>query len=267
MTRRILPIVLAGLLGAAVLLLWWAPWSAERVRIAGEAAALPRAAAQSEFVLEAALDAARDEAARIGARAFVVHRRGHRVFEYFAGGATGATQVDGGQLAGAVLTLALHQPGDNEADATQVAALVSGRIWQPLRAADAWLVEKGASSPRSCCIHAQLDDWMRVGDLLNGQGAYLGERVLPADAVRGFLAGHQAEASRGDEPLLARNGLAFDLQPGVRIWLAPRRQLIMLVWADAAAARDTLLPNLILRGLNDASPAISGDISDLVPGH
>src|SRR5690606_26196586 len=138
MTRRAVPIIVAGLLGALVLLLWRAPWTAERVRIAGEEAALPRAAAESEFVLEAAVDAARDEAERTGVQAFIVHRRGHRIFEYFGGGRAGHSEVDGGQLASALLMLGLHQPGDGEADAAQAAALISGRIWLPLRAADAW---------------------------------------------------------------------------------------------------------------------------------
>jgi hypothetical protein len=72
---------------------------------------------------------------------------------------------------------------------------------------------------------------------------------------------------QGEEPLLARDGLWFDLQPGVRLWLAPRRALAVLVWADAGEARDTLIPNIVLRGLNDQAPAIGGDVSDLVPGH
>ena len=51
-----------------------------------------------------------------------------------------------------------------------------------------------------------------------------------------------------------------------RLWLAPRRNIAILVWADDDTAHDTLLPNIILRGLNDVSPAIGG-IEDLVPGH
>lgn len=267
MTRRVMWILVAGLLAVVVLLLWWAPWTQVRVRIAGEEAALARATAESEFVLPAALDAARDQAESMGLRAFIVHRRGHRVFEYFGHGAAGYSEVDGGELASALLKLALHQPGDEAADAAQAAALISGRIWLPLRAADAWLLDEASAAPRSCCIRARLDDWLRMVDLVNGQGVYLGERVVPADAVRALLAGLPPGRMGGDEPLLARDGITFDLQPGLRIWLAPRRQLTMLVWADDAIAQDTLLPNLILRGLDDASPAISGDISDLVPGH
>lgn len=256
----------AGVLLAVLLvaLLWLAPWSAPRQRIAGEGVPLPRAEAGAEFIDAAAIEAAHKQAEQAGAKAFIVHRRGHRVLAYFDG-ADGERLVDGGELAAAVLQLALHQPEDTEGEPAQVAQTVSERIWLPLRAGDAWFHTR-TDPPVACCIEARIDDWMRVGDLLNGFGAYLGERVVAADAVRALLAGRAAPAT-GDEPLLARDGIAFDLSPGMRLWLAPRRGLTMLVWADAQGARDTLLPNLILRGLTDVSPAVGGDISDLVPAH
>ncbi|MDQ2640149.1 MAG: hypothetical protein M3Y79_06185 [Pseudomonadota bacterium] len=256
-------ILLAGLAALAVFWLWSPQEPA--ARIAGPGEALPRAEAEAEFILVEALDAVRAQAARMELRALVVHRHGHRVFEYFAPGGNGTAQVDGGELAIAVLQLALPEPELPPGDEA-VAALVSERIWLPLRAGDAWL-SGGAGAPRQCCIRAQLDDWVRAGDLLLGQGAYRGERIVSADAVRQLLAAHSPAASQGDEPLLARDGTAFDLTAGVRLWLAPRRGLAILVWGKPAQARNTLLPNLILRGLNDAAPAIGGGISDIVPGH
>jgi hypothetical protein len=251
---------------AAAVAYWLVFRPVATVRIAGVDGALPRADAGSEFILPEALAAAREEAVRAAARGFVVHRRGHRVFEYFASGRDGDVQVDGGELAAAVLALTLQEP-DAPAESAAVAQLVSERLWLPLRAADAWLGDGDDTKPRRCCIRARLDDWMRVGDLLLGEGAYLGERFISADAVRQLLAAHTSAAAEGDEPFLARDGMTFDLEPGVRLWLAPRRNLAILVWGDAALARNTLLPNLILRGLNDPSPAIGGDISDIVPGH
>lgn len=254
-------ILLAGLAGA--FWLWSPPEPA--VRIAGAGEALPRADAEAEFMLPEALDAARAEAVRMKLGALIVHRHGHRVFEYFAPGSSGSAQADGGELAAAVLQLALQEPelplGDEAA-----AALVSERVWLPLRAGDAWFAGK-AGTPRHCCIRAQLDDWVRAGDLLLGQGAYRGERIVSADAVRKVLAAHTPAPAQGDEPLLARDGIAFDLAPDTRLWLAPRRGLAILVRGKPARARDTTLPNLILRGLNDAAPAIGGDIGDIVPGH
>lgn len=254
-------ILLAGLAGAFWL---WSPQQSA-VRIAGAGEALPRAEAEAEFILSEALDAAREEAARMQLRALVVHRHGHRVLEYFGQGGNGAAQVDGGELAAAVLQLALQErqfPPDDEA----AAALVSERIWLPLRAGDAWLTG-GAGARSQCCMRAQLDDWMRAGDLLLGQGTYRGERIVSADAVRQLLAARPPVRLQGDEPLLARDGTAFDLAGDVRLWLAPRRGLGILVWGRSGQVHDTLLPNLILRGLNDAAPAIGGDISDIVPGH
>lgn len=254
-------IVLAGLAGV----FWLRSPQQPAVRIAGAGEALPRAEAEAEFILAEALEAAREEAARMQLRALIVHRHGHRVFEYFASGGSGAAQVDGGELAAAVLQLALQEP-ELPPDDEAVAALVSERIWLPLRAGDAWLTGQ-TGARRQCCLRAQLDDWARAGDLLLGQGAYRGERIVSADAVRQLLAAHPPAPSQGDEPLLARDGIAFDLAAEVRLWLAPRRSLAILVWGKPGQARNTLLPNLILRGLNDAAPAIGGDISDIVPGH
>jgi hypothetical protein len=255
-----------ALMLAAAVACWLVFRPEATARIAGVGGELPRAEAESEFILPEALAAAREEAVRAAARGFVVHRRGHRVFEYFASGLDGDVQVEGGELAAAVLALTL-QDSEVPSGTAAVAQLVSERLWLPLRAADAWLAGGGDAQPRRCCIRARLDDWMRVGDLLLGQGAYLGERFISADAVRQVLAAHTSAATEGDEPFLARDGMSFELQPGVQLWLAPQRNLAILVWGDAGLARNTLLPNLILRGLNDPSPAIGGDISDIVPGH
>lgn len=263
-SRYLWPAV-AILLALLAGLLWLGLPQETGARIAGAGEALPRAGAESEFILPEALDAAGEEAARAGVRALIVHRRGHRVYEYFAAGQNGTAQVDGGALATAVLQLALQEP-ELPPDEAAVAALVSERLWLPLRAGDAWF-DAGGGMQRQCCIRASLDDWVRVGDLLLGQGAYRGERIISADAVRQLMAAHMPAPSEGDEPMLARDGSAFDLAPGLRLWLAPRRSLAILVWGSADQARNTLLPNLILRGLNDPAPAIGGDIGDMVPGH
>lgn len=268
MPASLLIVVAVAAASSVAAWLWWTGAQPQPVRIAGAGAALPRAEAAAEFILPEALEAARAEAQRQDVRALLVHRRGHRVFEYFSAEHDGGALLDGGALAAAVFTLALHEPGQEAgADAAQAAALVSERLWRPLRAGDARLISAVAAGGRRCCIQARLDDWMRVGDLLLGQGAYLGERIVTADAVRALLAEHPPPVVQADEPLLARDGTGFDLAPGVRLWLAPRRNLAVLVWTDAQGARDTLLPNLILRGLADAAPAIEGAIGDLVPGH
>ncbi|HUG73135.1 MAG TPA: hypothetical protein VMK82_06915, partial [Steroidobacteraceae bacterium] len=75
--RRPSTVIAALLLLALVAAgLWLARSAPERARIAGTAAALPRATAESEFILPQAIEAARVEAVRSGARALLVHRRG-----------------------------------------------------------------------------------------------------------------------------------------------------------------------------------------------
>jgi hypothetical protein len=120
---------------------------------------------------------------------------------------------------------------------------------------------------------------MRLGDLLLGAGTYEGERIASPDWIRQLLArdadGHAHPAWlaaqlpwSGDEPPVERDVFWFDLGGDVRIWLAPRRGLQVLVWSRGGGARDTLIPNIILRGLNDQAPPIGGgDLQDLVPGH
>lgn len=162
-----------------------------------------------------------------------------------------------------------------------VAETLSRRVWQPLHAGDAWLWGRDDSALRvDCCIVAQLDDWMRVGDVLLGQGSLHGERIVSPEWIRRILE-VDADGQRravwlgpdrtwtGDEPPAARDAIWFDLGRDLRLWLVPRRGLAVLVWADAATATDTTLPNIIVRGLLDQAPPVSGAdrLDELVPGH
>lgn len=294
------------------------------LRIAGNAAGVPRATPEAENVLPAALEDAREQARSQDWRALVVHRHGHRVYEYYASGASGGTLLEGGELAALPFALAVGVLADNrrvsfdaalqavreartadsgwrnpwsraarmrfslhpapplllqDADG-DVARTLSQRVWLPLRAADAWLWGRDDQALRvDCCLVAQLDDWMRLGDLLLGMGSYEGERIASPDWIRLLLARDSAArvhpawlaAQRswsGDEPPVERDVFWFDLGTDLRMWLAPRRGLQILVWSHGDRARDTLIPNIILRGLNDQAPSIgNGDLQDLVPGH
>ena len=167
---------------------------------------------------------------------------------------------------------------DMDAD---LASTISARVWLPLRAADAWLWGTGDAALRlDCCVVARVDDWMRVGDLLLQQGSYQGDRIVSPDWVRQLLAA-DVEGARhpvwlgaqqswvGDEPPATRDVYWFDLGSDLRLWLMPRRSLAVLHWAGNASAHDTLLPNMILRGLLDQTPALGGstELNELVPGH
>jgi hypothetical protein len=162
-----------------------------------------------------------------------------------------------------------------------VANTIAGRVWLPLQAADAWLWGVDDARLRlDCCVVARLDDWMRVGDLLLQQGSYQGERIVSPDWIRQLLVA-DAQGRRhpvwlgeqqpwtGDEPPAGREVFWFDLGSDLRLWLAPRRGLAVLHWAGSGNSRDTLIPNIVLRGLLDQAPAVEGAnaLNELVPGH
>lgn len=295
-----------------------------RLRLAGEATAVPRATAQSELIAAEALKLAADAAREQGARALLVHRHGHLVFEYFADGRSGDTPVAGGEMSAALLALSLGAvvdarrlppedaiAGIREAAAAgtawrnpwsaaarrrfnlapppavllqdldgSIANTLSSRVWLPLGNADAALWgEDDARLRLDCCVVARLQDWMRVADVFLQQGSYQGQQIVSPDWVRQLLAA-DAQGQRhpvwldaqlpweGDEPPAARDIYWFDLGNDLRLWLVPRRALAIAYWSDARHARDTLVPNIILRGLQDQIPASGAtDLKDLVPGH
>jgi hypothetical protein len=295
-----------------------------RLRLPGGAMTLPRATPEAELIADDALKLAADAARKQGADALLVHRHGHRVFEYFGTGRSGDIEVGGGELSAALLALALGVLVDSrriEAAAAltairdaaapgaawrnpwsaaakrrfnlaappplllqdvdgSIANTISTRVWLPLGAADAalWGVDD-AKLRLDCCVVARLEDWMRVGDLFLQQGSYQGQRIVSPDWIRQLLAA-DAQSQRhpmwldqqspwiGDEPPATRELYWFDLGSDMRLWLVPRRGLAILYWADAQKSRDTLVPNIILRGLQDQLPAGgTTELNDLVPGH
>lgn len=168
---------------------------------------------------------------------------------------------------------------DGDGSAAQV---ISQRVWKPLQAHNAALWGQGDEALRvDVRMIAQLDDWMRVGDVLLQQGSFAGERIASPDWIRALLNADlngvrrpvwlaQQNGWLGDEPPAAREVIWFDLGAGVRLWLVPRRGLSVLVWAASAdGARDTELLNLFIRALADQAPTIGAgsSIDQIVPGH
>ncbi len=107
-----------------------------------------------------------------------------------------------------------------------IAETISGRVWLPLQAADAWLWGIDDARLRlDCCVVARMEDWMRVGDLLLQQGNYQGERIVSPDWIRQLLgrgctgakasrlAGRATELDRRRTPGDARGVL---VRPGLR---------------------------------------------------
>lgn len=294
----------------------------------GEYRAPARAMPESEYLAPEAIDAALALARLEGSRALLVHRRGHRVAEFFAHGASGDALVAGGELAPLPLALALAAAAaDGELDADAVrellrqrfvsveregwrnpwaaparlrfalrgaplamelpapgspAALIADRVWRKLGAADAALGGSDPLRPAECCFIAQIDDWMRVADLLLQEGRYAGELVVAPEWIRELLPGGvgtprvlpwRAADSRwvGDEPPAANQTTWMDLEPDLRLWLLPQRGLAVLHWARAGSgqARDTALPNIVIRGIVDPAPVPEAGtpLQQVVPGH
>lgn len=295
-----------------------------RIIIGGAPGGVPRATPEAESLLPEALEQAREQAEQRRLQALIVHRHGHRVFEYFGPGRSGDNEVDGGELAALPLALALgvladngrvpfdaalqalrdamppargwHNPWSGAARARfalrpapplllqdadgDVATTLSQRVWLPLHAGPASLWGRDDTALRvDCCLAARLDDWMRLGDLLLAQGRYAGERLASPDWMRQLLPYDARGRTQpvwlaaqlpweGDEPPVARDAYWFDLGVDLRLWLAPRRGIAVLVWTQRGGARDTLLPNIILRGLDDQAPPVEGSsVNELVPGH
>ncbi|HYP81611.1 MAG TPA: hypothetical protein VEQ17_15070 [Steroidobacteraceae bacterium] len=299
-----------------------------RLVIPGAPEGQPVATPETEAMAPQALEQAGDLARKRHARALIVHRHGHRVLETYAAGTSAGTSVTGGELAPAMVALALGPLVDTRrlAPAAAVQSLrdyvsennpvgwrnpwsaaarqrfslrtppqwlleiadgslvqtIAQRVWQPLHARDAQVWGSGEDQLRlDCCVIAQLGDWMRIGDLLLQQGSLEGERLASPDWIRAMLAPEESGRYRpawlreqapwsGAEPPAARDASWFDLGAGLRLWLIPRRGLAILYWTDPDdGARDTELPNLVIRGLTDQAPPVSGasPLEQIVPGH
>lgn len=165
---------------------------------------------------------------------------------------------------------------------TDVAQFISMQLWRRLGAGDAWLWGAGQQVRLDCCVQARVGDWIRLGDLMLQQGNWEGERITPPSWVRRLLAApaagapmryrwtHAPETWTGDEPPAARETLWIDLGTEARLWLVPQRGLAVLVWSGygKAQARDTTLPNILIRGIVDMPVSTEEKrLSDMVPGH
>lgn len=275
--------------GALVLLLTLAAWYAHRTRApqedgmliaGGDGGGLPRAAAADEGFDAVALEAAAAVARKLGARALLVTRHGHLVYEQYAGGASAETLVDGGEFANTLLKLSAgiavahngmavpamerFEPASMAAEIARASALsypqfLSRNLWQPLNAAPAqWY---GAS------LRARASDWLRIAELLLQDGRFEGAQVVPrgwVQRLRKVPEASGAESFAADDVQMLRG-------PGAtRMWLVPHLDLAVLCvgdWSAGAAIDETRLPNAIIRALRERQSPTGVNLNDLVPGH
>ena len=166
------------------------------------------------------------------------------------------------------------------------ASYLSEVLWRRIGASDAWLyLDRSAGAAHAdCCMLARQGDWIRVAELLLGDGNYRGYEIirpgwvsamrLPARANRDYGAYLRlsAAAAGASEPYIAPDTYAVDNDGGNRLWLIPSLQIAVLCTAirpRGADFDDARIPNLIVGGARDFVPpaARPGDLSKIVPGH
>jgi len=200
----------------------------------------------------------------------------------------------GEPLAGTPGITRLEQPADAQllalvlerASGERYAAYLSRALWRRIGAGDAWLrLDRPAGAAHAdCCLLARQGDWIRIGQLLLGDGNYRGDEVIRPGWVRlmrtpsrgdpryGAYLRLGSPATPGREPYAARDLFAVQGEGGNRLWLVPSLQIAILRTAPAgqdADWDDSRIPNLIIRGARDyVPPAQPGvDVSALVPAH
>jgi len=289
--------------------------SALEVPIAGgDGGGLPLAQPSDEHLDVVALERGRADPAAAGLVAWMVIRDGHLVSEHYAHGLGRDSAVDFGPAAQALVALlagvavnhralTLQQLGAFDANAwkesieraTQrpYAQLLSHDIWSRLHAARAWieLPAVGAAVPADCCVHARLQDWLRVGALLANEGRFEDTQIVPASwtalVLQQGLGVELGRNAHGTAPFAA-DDVVYLRGPGRwRLWLSPSLHLTVLFGsaAPASAAGDdhsaapggapsdnwdeTRLPNLVIEAVTDRSFSQQGRslLQQLVPNH
>ncbi len=153
--------------------------------------------------------------------------------------------------------------------------LLSERLWQPLGLADAEIgVDRhGGMAMASANIFGRPIDWLRLGELIAGQGALDGKRVVsarwieamatPSPAYRGYgyylwlgdqLVGGKPVAPTlypwQSAPFAAKDMVLLNGFGGQRVWIMPSKGLVVVrsgrVWPSAWD--DAIIPNLLWRG-------------------
>lgn len=180
-----------------------------------------------------------------------------------------------------LLALALER-----ATGERYASYLSEALWRRIGASDAWLyLDRPAGAAHAdCCMLTRQGDWIRVAELLLGDGNYRGYEIirpgwvqamrLPARADHDYGAYLRlsAAAAGAREPYVAPDTYAVDNEGGNRLWLIPSLQIAVLCTAAkprGAEFDDARIPNLIAGGARDFVPSAArpGDLSKIVPGH
>jgi len=163
------------------------------------------------------------------------------------------------------------------------AQYLARRLWQPLGAQDAflWLDREGGMPRGFCCLFANARDWLRVGELILGEGERAGERVVPADYVAQMLTPSALNPNFGFQiwlgsppsetrkyndftvtayhsaPFVVSDVIYIDGFGGQRVYIIPSQQLIIVrTGVSRTDWDDAILVNAISRALR---PSVTSD--------
>ena len=313
MKRRLL--IALALLGVLAVLAAAFAWQQRRAAGAralqvtvrgGDAGGLPLAQPADEHMDAAALALMPRDPAASGLVALLVMRHGHLVYGRYGSGTTGDTVIDAGGFASALLALSTGIAVDERLIRTppivfepaQLRSLLEAtshegyadflgqQLWSRLNAAPAFISvpAAGAPVPADCCLHARVQDWLRVGGLLANEGSFEDIEIVS----RGWV-----ERMRQPQPISATGyGVALPShRPGAasyeatdlfllrgpghwRMWIVPSLKLVVLFGApDPGGAPsdwdESRLPNLAIEAVTDrpAVPPGTTLLQQLVPGH
>ncbi len=163
------------------------------------------------------------------------------------------------------------------------AQYLARRLWQPLGAQDAflWLDREGGMPRGFCCLFASARDWLRVGELILGEGERAGERIVPADYVSQMLTPTELNPNFGFQiwlgspasetrkyndftvtayhsaPFVVSDVIYIDGFGGQRVYIIPSQQLIIVrTGVSRTDWDDAILVNAISRALR---PSVMSD--------
>ncbi len=197
-----------------------------------------------------------------------------------AGELTPGSRWSGDDIDAEVLGLALAQ-----ASSRSYADFVSVALWRRLGAADAWLWldRRGGVPHAACCMLARQGDWIRVAELLLGDGNYRGDEVLrpgwiarlrepaPGDGG-GWFVPLDVVPGPAREPWPERDVLEVASAGGHRIWALPALHLAVVRLGGPPQDEhwdEARLPGLIAAAVRTAPQPRGGDLdlSTIVPHH
>jgi hypothetical protein len=211
----------------------------------GDGVSMPSASPDEQGLDASALESAAQTARSLGASAFLVARRGHRVFEW-----TRSDELIAAPLVARLARGVAAVVGPEEGS-------VADAVWRPLSAGPARVAVDRDGEPKwDCCFQFRPRDGLAVVTALAEGGVVGGVRLLPIDPARHIL--DQLDdhvAARGDEPFGARAGRIWRDAEGSRLYVFPTQSIVILMLgADEQKLRDeTALAHQVLRGIVDSS--------------